>query len=80
MRSTLVGWIKDAALSWPAAILLAGMFGATGVIYGQAAAGVVAGLGAAIWGWIFVAGLGPEDVVDAPPPRPYPNPDRYRIR
>ncbi len=79
-RSTLVNWIKDGVLSWPAAAWLAGMFGATGVIYGQAAAGIVAGVLSAIWGWVFVARLRPDTTLDPATPRPYPNPDRYRSR
>jgi putative MATE family efflux protein len=80
--STLVNWVKDGALSWPAAAGLAALFGAPGVIYGQTAAGALAGLVAATWGWFYVCGLrGPDDVaLDASHPRPYPNPDRYRSR
>ena len=80
--STLVNWLKDGVLSWPAAMGLAVLFGAPGVIYGQALAGAVMGIIAAIWGWYFVKGLrGPDDVaLDPAHPRPYPNPDRYRRR
>ncbi|MEO0938723.1 MAG: MATE family efflux transporter [Pseudomonadota bacterium] len=80
MRSTVVGWLKDGILSYPAAVLLGGAFGAAGVIYGQAVAGAVAGVIAAVWGWIFVARLGPDVPLDPAPPRPYPNTDRYRSR
>ncbi|MEM8577283.1 MAG: MATE family efflux transporter [Pseudomonadota bacterium] len=79
-RSTLVGWLKDGVFSWPAAVFLGGTFGAAGVIYGQAAAGAVAGTLAAAWGWHFVARLGPGAQLDPAAPRPYPNPDRYRRR
>lgn len=81
-RSTLVNWAKDGVFSWPAAALLAPVFGAPGVIYGQALAGAVVGLGAVIWGWRYVASLkGPPDpALDAEPLRPYPNPDRFRRR
>ena len=81
-RSTLVNWVKDGVLSWPAATALAGIFGATGVIYGQALAGAVMGIIAATWGWFYVKTLTAEDAatLDAPPPRPYPNPDRHRSR
>ena len=37
-RSTFVNWIKEGVFSWPFAVLLAGVYGAPGVIYGQAAA------------------------------------------
>jgi len=79
-RSTLLGWIKDGALSWPMAAGLASIFGATGVIYGQAAAGAVMGALAAFWGWRYVAQLGPEANIDPPQARPWPNADRYRRR
>lgn len=80
--STLVNWIKDGALIWPAAVMLGALFGAPGVIYGQALAGAVAGLVAAVWGWVFVQRLGVTlaPVPDPDYPRPYPNPDRYRRR
>lgn len=82
LRSTLLNWLKDGVISWPAAAILASVFGASGVIYGQAAAGVIVGSVSAIWGWRFVQGLGRERdaTLDAAPLRPYPNPDRYRRR
>ncbi len=79
-RSTLVNWLKDGVLSWPAAMLLAGSFGAAGVIYGQALGGAVMGVLAASWGWYYVARLGPQSDIDPAPPRPYPNLDRFRRR
>ncbi len=79
-RSTLLGWVKDGVLSWPMAALLAASFGATGVIYGQAAAGALMGGLAAAWGWRYVALLGPEADIIPPQPRPWPNIDRYRRR
>lgn len=81
-RSTLVNWLKDAVLSYPAASALAAIFGVSGVIYGQAAAGAIMGLVAATWGWVYVRGLrGPEEVtLDPVYPRPYPNPDTHRRR
>jgi len=79
-RSTLLGWIKDGVLSWPAAAFLAASFGATGVIYGQALAGAFMGGLAALWGWRYVARLGPDVPATPPRPRPWPNPDRYRSR
>ncbi|MFK7836551.1 MAG: MATE family efflux transporter [Sulfitobacter sp.] len=80
--STLVNWIKDGALSFPAAAALAGIFGASGVIYGQALAGGVMGVIAAIWGWFYVKGLQEEKPATLDPvrPQPYPNPDRHRRR
>lgn len=82
VRSTFANWVKDGALSWPAAALFASYFGAPGVIYGQAAASVLAGGLACLWGWYFVRSLNAETSagLDAGQPRPYPNPDRYRRR
>ncbi|KHA51560.1 Multi antimicrobial extrusion (MATE) family-like protein [Sulfitobacter geojensis] len=81
-RSTLVNWTKDGVLSYPAAAALTGMFGATGVIYGQALAGGVMGVIAATWGWFYVKGLHNPDspALDPVPPRAYPNPDKHRRR
>lgn len=82
-RSTLVNWTKDGLLTWPAAAGMAALFGAPGVIYGQAIAGLIAGSIAVVWGWSYIRTVGVEvavDKVDLPPPRPYPNPDRYRTR
>jgi Na+-driven multidrug efflux pump len=81
-RSTLVNWTKDAVLSWPAAIALAAVYGAPGVIYGQAAAGALVGVVSALWGWSYVKSLQPSaiETIDLPPERPYPNPDRFRRR
>lgn len=78
--ATLINWAKDALVSWPAAVWLAGLTGAVGVIYGQALAGVIMGAIAGFWGWRFVQALQPEAKVDPVPERPYPNPDRYRRR
>jgi Na+-driven multidrug efflux pump len=81
-RSTLVNWLKDGVLAWPIATWATLSFGAIGVIYGQALAGVVIGTIAAIWGWRFVARLQAETLppLDPAAPRPYPNLDRYRRR
>jgi Na+-driven multidrug efflux pump len=79
-RSTLVNWMKDGVISFPAATLLSASFGAAGVIYGQAVAGVIMGTLAALWGWRYVAGLNDDVGAEVAKPRPYPNPDRYRSR
>ncbi|WP_298843175.1 MATE family efflux transporter [uncultured Roseobacter sp.] len=82
LRSTALNWIKEGVVTLPVALLLAGLVGAPGVIYGQALAGVLVGTFAAVWGWRFVCGLRdvPTVVLDAAPIRPYANPDRYRRR
>ncbi|WP_390913297.1 MATE family efflux transporter [Pseudosulfitobacter sp. SM2401] len=79
-RSTLVNWLKDGVISWPAAAFLSASFGAAGVIYGQAVAGVIMGTLAGLWGWRYVAGLNANVGTKVAKPRPYPNPDRYRSR
>ena len=81
-RSTFVNWIKEGVFSWPFAVLLAGVYGAPGVIYGQAAASALVGVISCIWGWHFVKSLKGVSSTDLDPalPRPYPNPDRYRRR
>ena len=79
-RSTLVNWIKDGVLAMPAALWFAGMFGAAGVIYGQAAAGIVVGAVSVTWGWYYVKGLRADGPIDPVTPAPYPNADRHRSR
>lgn len=80
-RSTLVNWIKDGVLAMPLALWFAGMFGVAGVIYGQAAAGILVGAVSATWGWYYVKGLRAVVVpLDPAAPAPYPNADRHRSR
>lgn len=82
MRSTLTNWLRDGLVTLPAALVLAGWFGATGVIYAQGAASVIAGCIAATWGWRFVVGLERRTLpaLDLEPARPYANADRFRRR
>ena len=54
LYSTLFNWIKDGALMLPLCIWGASIYGAQGVIYGQGAAWVIAGLASAIFGWRFI--------------------------
>ncbi len=79
-RSTLVNWLRDGVLTLPLAIFLAAQFGADGVIYAQAAVAAVAGIGAALWGWVYVTGLSRSmlPALDLAPPRPYAHADRFR--
>ena len=53
-RATMLTWLRDGILTWPAAIWFSGIAGAIGVIYAQAALGLVTGIISALWGWIFV--------------------------
>lgn len=55
--STGFNWLRDGVLMLPFCWWLGGLWGAEGVVYGQALAGVVAGTFAALMGWRFVAGL-----------------------
>lgn len=82
MRSTLSNWLRDGLITLPAALLLAGWFGASGVIYAQGAASLIAGCIAALWGWRFVVGLERRSLpaLDLEPPRPYAHADRFRRR
>lgn len=81
-RSTFLNWSKEAVLGWPAATALAVLYGAPGVIYGQATASALVGAAGCLWAWYFVRGLDivPGATLDAGLLRPYPNPDRYRRR
>lgn len=55
--STGFNWMRDAIVIFPCAWVLAQGFGAPGVVYGQALAGVLVGTAATIVGWRFVNGL-----------------------
>ncbi len=55
--STGFNWLRDGLLMFPLCWLMAGWLGATGVVYGQALAGVIAGALAAMVAWRFVARL-----------------------
>lgn len=81
-RSTLVNWIRDGVLTWPLAMAGVATFGAVGVIYAQAAASVLVGVLAALWGWHYVQQLCRTALppLDLEPPRPYAHADRFRRR
>ena len=55
--STGFNWVRDGVLMFPLCWALANALGATGVVYGQALAGVLAGMLAAATAWRFVARL-----------------------
>ncbi len=61
-RAAVLTWIRDGALTWPVAVWFAGLAGAIGVIYAQAALGVVMGLVSALWGWHFVQTIQSENI------------------
>ncbi|MFK7753488.1 MAG: MATE family efflux transporter [Sedimentitalea sp.] len=78
--STLTNWVRDGLLTLPAALWLAGVFGAVGVIYAQALVSVVVGAIAAWWGWRYVQSLSVQAPLDLDPARPYAHADRFRRR
>jgi len=80
-RATLLTWIRDGALTLPAAIWLAGIFGAVGVIYAQAILGAVIGVISALWGWHFVRNIGSAPpMVDLTARRGWRDINRFRRR
>ncbi len=82
IRATLLNWLREAGLTLPFGLVFAGWFGAPGVVYAQAATGVVIGVAAAVWGWRYVVGLGHGLRVPLDPAasRPYAHADRFRRR
>lgn len=71
LRSTAFNWARDGIVLFPMAWALSELFGAPGVVYGQAAAGVLVG-SVAVWAaWRFVCGL------EAPAPGLAPRPDAH---
>lgn len=55
--STLSNWLRDGVLMYPACLVFGTWYAAKGVLYGQMAASIAAGLFAMIWGWRYVARL-----------------------
>lgn len=82
VRSTLTNWLRDGVLTLPVALWMAGMFQAQGVIYAQAVAAALVGVGGTFWGWRFVLSLSRQSLppLDLVPPRPYAHADRFRRR
>jgi len=81
-RSSMVNWFRDGVITLPLAWWLAGLYGADGVIYAQAAASVLVGVGAAFWGWHYVSYLARQTApdLDLGPPRAHAHADRFRRR
>lgn len=79
-RSIIVNWGRDGLLLLPIAWWAAAVWGAPGVVYGQAIAGALAGGLAAIWAGRFVKQVGAraDQALDAPMRRGYRDPNRYR--
>lgn len=55
--STGFNWLRDGVVMLPLCWWLSGFWGASGVVYGQALAGIIAGSFAALVGWRFVGQL-----------------------
>ena len=55
--STLSNWLRDGVLMYPACLMFGTWYAAQGVLYGQMAASIVAGLFAMVWGWRYVSRL-----------------------
>jgi len=65
VRSTLSNWVRDGVLTLPLAILMAGWYWASGVVYAQAIASIVVGTGAVLWGWQYVNLLSRQNAATA---------------
>lgn len=55
--STVSNWLRDGVLMYPSCLIFGAWYAAEGVIYGQMAASVAAGIFAMIWGWRYVTRL-----------------------
>ena len=81
-RSMVVNWTRDGILILPIALWASSVWGAPGVVYGQAIAGTIVGTASGIWAWHFVAHIGqvgaPE--LDLKVRRGYRDLNRYRRR
>ncbi|MFS4437238.1 MATE family efflux transporter [Paracoccaceae bacterium GXU_MW_L88] len=55
--STAANWFRDGILMAPAVAAMTAWFAAPGAVYGQAIAGGLAGLVAALWGWHYINNL-----------------------
>lgn len=55
--STIMTWSRDGLVMFPAVIIGASIFGATGVVYGNAFAAVAVGLPSCFFGWLFIRKL-----------------------
>jgi len=81
-RSMVVNWGRDGLLMMPIAYWAANVWGAPGVLYGQAMAGSIVGILSAIWAGVFVyrvaQGRGPA--LDLTQRRGYRDVNRFRRR
>lgn len=59
--STMMTWLRDSLVMLPAVLLGASMFGAIGVVYGNAFAALIIGLPSCFIGWLFIKKLNPDE-------------------
>ena len=59
--STMMTWLRDGLVMLPAVLLGASMFGAIGVVYGNAFAALIVGLPSCFIGWLFIKKLNPDE-------------------
>ena len=59
--STMMTWLRDGLVMLPAVLVGASMFGAIGVVYGNAFAALIIGLPSCFIGWLFIKQLNPDE-------------------
>lgn len=81
-RSMLVNWSRDGLFLFPLAFWAVSVWGAPGVLYGQAIAGCLVGLVATIWAGRYVKGFATGEVpdLDLTTRRGYRDLNRFRRR
>lgn len=60
--ATGFAWVREVALTWPAAVLMAGWFGAVGVVYSQIVVSMIIGTAAWLVGLWYIRSLKPGSV------------------
>ena len=60
--STVINWVREGVVSLPLALWFASLYGASGVVYAQAAVAVLIGIPTTLWGLKFVMNAVPPDV------------------
>lgn len=80
--ASVLSWLREGVLMLPAALWLASVYAAPGVVYAQALVGVVLGCLAGVLGGRYVRsiGEGPLPRLDLSVRRAYRDPNRYRRR
>ncbi|ASP20289.1 multidrug efflux pump VmrA [Antarctobacter heliothermus] len=80
--ASVLSWLRDGLLLWPAAVWLTAGYAAEGVVYAQALVGAVMGIVAGGLGWRYVRtiGDGPLPKVNLRERRAWRDPNRWRRR